>query len=199
MNSTHTIRGKRLTRSFYERPTLEVAEEIIGKYIVFDKNGHRKSAKITEVEAYIGQDDPACHAARGMTKRNAIMFGRGGFAYVYLIYGMYHCLNFVTESKGFPAAILLRSAEPIEGFDFCQGSDKKMLSGPGKFCRVFQINLTHNSLDLTNGHLYLQDRGAETTIVKTPRIGISSGKGHLWRICDAQSQFLSQPLKSRRS
>ena len=197
MSPNHSPRGKRLFRSFYERPTLEVAEDVIGKYIVFENYGSRKSARIVEVEAYIGEDDPACHASRGMTKRNALMYGRGGFAYVYFIYGMYHCLNFVTESRGFPAAILLRAAEPCEGFDFSQDSAKKILSGPGKFCRAFEINLGHNGLDLTNGPLYLQDRGTGANIAKTPRIGISTAKSHLWRFCDAQSHYLSQQLKSR--
>jgi DNA-3-methyladenine glycosylase len=185
-----------LPRSFYERPTLEVAEDVIGKYIVFNCDGVKKSAKIVEVEAYIGEDDPACHASRGMTKRNAVMFGRGGFAYVYFIYGMYYCLNFVTESRGFPAAILLRAAEPHEGFDLSNGNSKQPLSGPGKFCRSFNINLTHNGLDLTKDRLYLQDRGTQTTIVRTARIGISSAKNHLWRFCDSQSAYLSQQLKS---
>jgi DNA-3-methyladenine glycosylase len=191
-----TTRSKRLTRSFYERPTLEVAEEIIGKYIVFENYSGLKSARIVEVEAYIGEDDPACHAARGMTARNAPMFGRGGFAYVYFIYGMYHCLNFVTESRGFPAAILLRAAEPCEGFDLSQASSQKVLSGPGKFCRAFEINLGHNGLDLTKGPLYLHDRGTGSIIAKTERIGISAAKHHLWRFCDAQSYNLSRKLKS---
>ncbi|EKD64189.1 MAG: 3-methyladenine DNA glycosylase, partial [uncultured bacterium] len=93
----------RLSRDFFERNTLDVARELLGKFMVF--NG--KVGRITEVEAYIGQDDPACHAARGMTPRNRVMFGQGGFSYVYFIYGMYHCLNFVTEREGFPAAVLI--------------------------------------------------------------------------------------------
>ncbi|UCE23194.1 MAG: DNA-3-methyladenine glycosylase, partial [Candidatus Zixiibacteriota bacterium] len=112
-----TNQRKKLPRSFYNRPTIEVARDLIGKYIVYASTAGLMSARIAEVEAYIGKDDPACHAARGKTRRNAVMFGKPGFTYIYFIYGMYHCLNFVTEKEGHPAAVLLRAAEPCEGID----------------------------------------------------------------------------------
>ena len=109
------FRARRLKRSFFNRPTLTVAEELIGKYLVHNHDGRRMSGRIVEVEAYIGEDDPACNAASGLTKRNAIMYGPAGYAYIYFIYGMYNCLNVVTDRKGFPAAVLIRAAKPVEG------------------------------------------------------------------------------------
>src|SRR2546430_489923 len=104
------MKFKRLPRSFFVRPTLQVAEELLGKLLVFNN----QRGLITETEAYIGQDDPACHAARGMTPRTQVMFGPPGFSYVYFIYGMYHCFNVVTEPEGFPAAVLIRGIKLLD-------------------------------------------------------------------------------------
>ena len=101
----------KLPRSFFNHPTLTVAQELLGKVLVIGKT----SGRINEVEAYIGQNDPACHACRGKTERNKVMFGSAGHLYVYFTYGMYHCANIVTEKKEFPAAVLVRSIEPISG------------------------------------------------------------------------------------
>jgi DNA-3-methyladenine glycosylase len=105
--------GKKLTRSFYLRPTLEVARELLRKTIVYRHRAGILAADIVEVEAYIGEDDPACHAAVGRTTRNAVMYGPGGFSYIYFIYGMYNCFNIVTEKTGLPAAVLVRAVEPV--------------------------------------------------------------------------------------
>ncbi|MFQ5453279.1 MAG: DNA-3-methyladenine glycosylase [Candidatus Zixiibacteriota bacterium] len=189
---------KKLSRSFYNRSTLEIAKDIIGKYIVFDSLVGKLSAKIVEVEAYIGRDDPACHAFRGQTKRNAIMFGKPGFTYIYFIYGMYHCLNFVTEKEGSPAAILLRAAEPYEGVELMKGYSKeknnlRLLSGPGKFCHSFGLTRAQNGLDLTGPTIYLEDRLIITkNIRQTQRIGIKQGKERLWRFYDSGSKALSK-------
>ena len=160
-----------LPRSFYEQPTLTVARDLLGKVFVF------KGFKgiITETEAYIGQDDPACHAAKGRTKRTEVMFGPAGYSYVYLIYGMYHCLNFVTESEGFPAAVLIRGIKLIEPFD-------KTIDGPGKLCRDLGVSLDHNAIDLTRQNQFcILNHSTEIEYQCTPRIGISKGQDKLWR------------------
>ncbi len=195
--SPSAIRAGKLSRSFYDRPTLEVASDLIGKYIVYRSDAGLMSGRIVEVEAYIGEDDPACHASRGRTKRNAVMFGKPGYAYIYLIYGMYHCLNFVTEPEGKPSAVLLRAAEPIDGFELMlnphnEAKRSKLLSGPGKFCRAFNLGLSENGLDLTGDRLYLENRKNETIHVATSqRIGISSGLDKLWRFYDLNSNAVS--------
>ncbi len=195
---------KKLPRSFYARPTLEVAPDLLGKYIVYRAPKEILSARIVEVEAYIGEGDPACHAAPGPTPRNQIMYGLPGFAYIYFIYGMYHCLNFVTEPKGHPAAVLLRAAEPAEGIEIMSdraphSAHRAILSGPGKFCRAFGLTLKQNGFDLTDSNLYLEDRGeAKPEIAKSPRIGIRNGVEQLWRFYDRNSEAVSGPRNSAR-
>jgi DNA-3-methyladenine glycosylase len=153
-----------LKRDFFDRPTLDVAKDLLGKTLVFGQ----QRAIINETEAYIGENDPACHAAKGRTKRTDVMFGPAGYSYVYLIYGMYHCLNVVTERKGFPAAVLIRGAGCFDG--------------PGKLCRGFGITLQDNRIDLTkNRAFYLLDTPSIMDYECTRRIGISKGKEHLWR------------------
>jgi len=187
-----------LKRAFYNRPTLEIAPELLGKFIVYNTPEVILSARIVEVEAYIGQDDPACHAARGKTKRNEIMFGKPGFAYIYFIYGMYHCLNFVTEPVGKPAAILLRAAEAEENSDLIglhsdnNQMQSSLLKGPGKFCKGFGLTREQNGLDLTGDILYLQDRKSTVEVIeKSPRIGIKVGTNLLWRFYDKKSKAIS--------
>ncbi|RKX24799.1 MAG: 3-methyladenine DNA glycosylase, partial [Candidatus Zixiibacteriota bacterium] len=156
-------------------------------------------AKIVEVEAYIGQDAPACHAAREMTKRNRVMFGKPGMSYIYFIYGMYNCFNIVTEREGFPAAVLLRAAEPGEGLEAMLANspnkDKQaILSGPGKFCRSFGLTTEHSGLDLTGRMLYLEDRGdVLEEIISATRVGIKQGADLPWRFFDASSSAISRP------
>lgn len=190
-------RRRKLLRTFYNRPTLKIAEEIIGKHIVYNSPYGRMSARIVEVEAYIGQNDPACHAVRGKTGRNAVMFGKPGFTYIYFIYGMYHCLNFVTEKEGHAAAILLRAAEPDEGIEIMKQNaphspTRRQLSGPGKFCRAFGLTRAQNGVDLTGNEIYLEDRcTGDVNIIRTPRIGINHGTELDWRFYDADSEAVS--------
>lgn len=173
--------SRKLPRSFYNRPTLDVARDLLGKTIVCDLPQGRLGARIVEVEAYIGEDDPACHAAPGPTARNQVMYGRPGFSYVYFIYGMYHCFNIVTERRGFPAAVLLRAAEPVEGLEVMRQNSPRsrtvtILSGPGKFCRAFGLTVKHSGVDLTGDVIYLCDAPApESDIVNTRRVGINKG------------------------
>jgi len=193
---------RKLSRSFYNRPTLEVARDILGKYIVYNSPEGKLSGRIVEVEAYIGESDPACHAARGITERNRVMFGPPGYSYIYFIYGMYNCLNFVTEKKNFAAAVLLRAAEPDEGVNSMKKlspkakRDIELLNGPGKFCRSFGLEREQNGLDLTAETLFLEDRfEGEVTIGQSCRIGIKDGRDKLWRFFDRESKALTRFLK----
>lgn len=157
-----------LTTEFYNRHVSKVAQELLGKKLVFgDQQG-----TITETEAYRGVDDPASHAYRGKTKRSVIMFGAPGHVYVYLIYGMYHCLNIVTEPEGQASAVLIRGLK----------IDDLHLDGPGKICRHLGITKQHNGINLiTNPNFYLTTGIEVKEFVTTPRIGISKAKEQLWR------------------
>lgn len=161
----------KLLRPFFNRPTLDVARDLIGKEMVV--GGSR--GIITETEAYIGKDDPACHAARGKTPRNEVMFGQPGFSYVYLIYGMYHCLNFVTEEEGFPAAVLIRGLK-------MELLPENKTDGPGKLCKALGITREHNNIDIVGSdEFFVVDSGINLDFKATPRIGISQGRDRLWR------------------
>lgn len=155
-----------LQRKFFDRPTLRVARALLGKYVVRQLGADRIAGRIVEVEAYVGPKDRASHASRGRTARTEVMFGPPGVAYVYLIYGMYYCLNVVTEGDGYPAAILVRAVQV----------DGQLIDGPGRLCRWFQIDRSLNKLDLTQGAgLWLEERGDRVSraMVDTfPRIGV---------------------------
>jgi DNA-3-methyladenine glycosylase len=173
----------RLPRSFFNRPTLEVAQDLLGKILVVGKT----SGRINEVEAYIGEGDPACHAARGKTERNKVMYGRPGHLYVYFTYGMYHCANIVTEREDFPAAVLLRSVQPLKGVDLMErrrGKKGHLADGPGKICIALGLGKkSHNGIDLCGqGENFVMDDGFRPSrIKKGRRIGISAGKDKWWR------------------
>jgi DNA-3-methyladenine glycosylase len=190
------LKGKKLPRSFYLRSTLEVASELLRKTIVYNHPDGIMAADIVETEAYIGEDDPACHAAVGRTERNSIMYGKGGFGYIYFIYGMYHCFNVVTEKSGFPAAVLIRAVEPVAGEEMMAfnspGSTKLLTNGPGKFCRAFGLAKRHNGVDLTGSQLYLIERSNPIPqIGSSRRIGIKKGADKPWRFFDMNSKFVS--------
>lgn len=177
------MKMKKLPRAFFERPTLEVADALLGKLLRIGGAGGR----INEVEAYIGQNDPACHAARGKTERNAVMFGRAGHLYVYFTYGMYHCANIVTEREGFPAAVLIRAVEPLTGLERMRErrkGAKNLADGPGKLCMALGMTKNvHNGLDLcAPGRDGVYDDGfTPQRVKKGPRIGIRRGRGKPWR------------------
>ena len=168
---------KKLNRSFFQRPTVQVSKDLLGKVL---KIGNC-SGRINEVEAYIGQEDPACHAARGKTERNKVMFGPAGHLYVYFTYGMYHCANIVTENEGFPAAVLIRSIEPLEGKGLMEkrrGKAKNLADGPGKLCIALGISKdAHNGI---GAHVY-DDGYSPQKIKSSPRIGIKVGLDKNWR------------------
>jgi len=160
-----------LERSFYARPTVEVAHDLLGKVIVRGA----KRARIVEVEAYLGERDAASHARRGPTPRAAIMFGPPGFLYVYLVYGMHHCMNFVTESDGVAGAVLIRAAAPIAGVGVSGGAaGNRPLTGPGKLCAGLGITRLDNGLDLTRaaGMFVADDGRPRPPRAASARIGV---------------------------
>src|SRR5437867_10734681 len=158
------LRPQLLDRSFYERPTLDVARDLLGRVLVRRLNARRLAGKIVETEAYVGPHDLACHASKGHTPRTSIMFGPAGFAYVYMIYGFHFCLNAVTESEGYPAAVLIRAVEPLENVDCMRAlrkqpeRDSNIASGPGKLCMALSIDKKLNGEDLTGSVLWIEDR-----------------------------------------
>lgn len=170
-----------LPRAFYLRPTLEVARSLLGQRLVRVLDGRRVGGRIVEVEAYVGEDDLASHAARGRTGRNRTMYGHGGLAYVYFIYGMHYCLNVVTEAEGYPAAILIRGLEPLEGVDVMQrlrgGRPRhELASGPARLCQALAIDHGLDGHDLTLGvELWLEAGAAvpDASVRTTPRINVT--------------------------
>ena len=162
-----------LPRTFFDRPTLTVAKDLLGKYLVCECDASRVMARIVDVEAYIGQVDLACHASKGRTKRTEVLFGPAGMTYVYLIYGMYDLLNFVTERIDYPAAILIRG---IEVFGHSPDIPVRRIDGPGRLTRFLQIDRSHHQLDATLGQsLWIEDHQEKVLrkhIQASPRIGV---------------------------
>lgn len=164
------MKAKKLKRDFFARDTVTVAQDLLGRGLVF----HEHRGRITETEAYVGQDDPACHAARGMTPRTKPMFGKPGVSYVYFIYGMYFCMNIVTEQQGFPAAVLIRGV--------WDEINQHHWNGPGKFCKAWGITKEQNEIDLvTSTDFYLTDLPSWQKFETTSRIGIKQGTDKPWR------------------
>jgi DNA-3-methyladenine glycosylase len=204
-----------LPRQFYARPTLEVARDLIGMVLVHDTAAGTASGAIVEVEAYIGESDPACHAAPGPTGRNEPLYGTPGFAYVYLNYGIHYLVNAVTEPEGCPAAVLIRALEPLDGIELmrrrrARGTGRRPSSfreaelcrGPGNLTRALGISLRQNRLDLTRSALRIEDRGlsAARSVHYSRRIGINVGIEEEWRVSDVASEAVSGPRsRNRRS
>jgi DNA-3-methyladenine glycosylase len=188
------VKLRPLPRAFYERPTVEVAKALVGKVLV---RGERR-ARIVEVEAYLGERDAASHARRGPTPRSAIMFGPPGHLYVYLIYGMHHCMNFVAERDGVAGAVLIRAAEPLD--DDAAGFPYR---GPGKLCAGLAITRAEHGLDLTaGGGLYVVDDGAAPPRLATSaRIGVDyagAWAARRLRFYAARSPHVSGPRRTSR-
>ena len=156
-----------LPRSFYNRDTCLVARELLGKCLVHVTGGLERVGKIVEVEAYLGPHDLAAHSCRGLTARTKVMFGPPGHAYVYIIYGMYHCMNVVTEPEGHGSAVLLRALEPVNNVMERSG-------GPGLLCRAMEIDKRLNGQDLISETFYIAAPPATepVIIVERPRIGV---------------------------
>jgi DNA-3-methyladenine glycosylase len=189
-----------LPRSFYQRHPVTVARDLLGKILVRELEGCVLAGRIVETEAYLAADDPASHAFAGKTRRNAAMFGPPGHAYVYIIYGRYHCVNVVTEEPGVASAVLLRAVEPLAGVDRMQRLRAaqrltQLASGPGKLCQAFAIDRTWDTWDLTQGQGIWCAQPAVCSpfdIVVTPRVGIVQAADLPLRFCMSHSAFVSR-------
>lgn len=181
---------------FYRRPTLDVARDLIGKVLVCRSDHGITAGAIVEAEAYIGEEDPACHAAAGRTDRNAPLYGPPGRAYVYLNYGLHDMMNAVTEGEGTPAAVLIRALEPLDGLGLMRRRrsrapwrkgkspvpEHELCRGPGNLCRAMGITLADNLRSLVRGPLTIHDRGIEPgEVVWSSRIGIKVATERPWR------------------
>ncbi len=204
--SAQPLREMRLGNDFFSLPTKKLARALLGTYLVHDSPEGRTAGRIVETEAYLFKRDPASHAFRGKTKRNAAMFGPPGHAYVYFIYGMYYCLNVVAENVGRGEAVLIRAAEPVHGVELMKrrrGSNSlfNLCSGPGKLTKAFGITVKHDGISFQHGPLYFLDHSAydetnrrsrKAKIMATPRIGISVAKNLLLRYVIADNDFVSR-------
>ena len=182
---------RKLPRAFYDRDTVTVAYDLLGKYLVNVSRGVERIGKIVEVEAYLGPHDLAAHSARGLTERTKIMFGPPGHAYVYLIYGMYFCMNVVTEREGHASAVLLRALEPVQNIE-------ERTQGPGLLCKAMRIDKRLNGHDLIGGGFYIAapSQTEAFVVVKRPRVGVDYA-GHwarrLLRFYIKGNPFVSKP------
>jgi DNA-3-methyladenine glycosylase len=199
------VSRRALPRDFYARPTLDVARELLGKVLVHETPGGITSGVIVETEAYIGESDPACHAAPGPTKRNAPLYGPPGVAYIYLNYGIHYLVNAVTEPDGWPAAVLIRALEPLEGEALmrrrrARGTGRRaaeltstsLCRGPGNLTRALGISLAQNQRDLVGSALRIEDaRLPARRVATSARIGINVGVEKPWRFFVSDSPAVS--------
>lgn len=188
------VTGRILPRRFYERPTIDVARDLLGKVLV-----HGPTAGIiVETEAYLGGDDLASHSAAGITNRTRVIFGPGGHAYVYLSYGMHDCMNIVAQPDGTPGCVLIRALEPLEGLNIMRQRrpkahrDHDLTNGPGKLTQALAITRHHSGVDMTKGGLVVLNRSAKFNIEVTPRIGITKCADLPLRFFIAGNQFVSR-------
>lgn len=201
---------KVLSPDFYNRKTLKVAHDLLGKYIVRETHGHRLVGKIVEVEAYIGSIDKGAHSYKyKKTPRTEVMFGPPGHAYIYLIYGMYYCLNVVTEKEGEPCAVLIRGVEPVDGVDhmaflryqkplkdITKAQEISLTNGPGKICKAFNITKEQNRHPLWKDDFFIANGVivGDSQIIKSKRINIDyaeEAKDFLWRYSIKNNPYVS--------
>jgi len=187
------MRTKKLNKKFYNQPTLKIARELLGKFLVYKTKNKLYAGKIVETEAYVGPNDQASHASKGRTPRTELMFDSGGHVYIYLIYGMHYCFNIVTENKNYPAAVLVRALEPSSGF---KKNDKT--DGPGKLCKAMKLNKKMNGADLTKNIIWIEDRSVKVrpkNIARKKRIGVDyagNWKDKLWRFYIKDNPYVSK-------
>ena len=194
----------RLSRDFFTRDTLAVARDLLGQRLVRVLDGARLSGRIVEVEAYVGEEDQACHARCGRTERNAPMYGPPGHAYVYFIYGMHHCLNVVTEREGYPAAVLIRALEPLEGIEEMRARrgdrpDVQLTSGPARLCQAVDIDRRFDGADLCapDAFLFLEEGIPipDDAAATGPRVGVRGDEVAVtvpWRFYARDSRYVSR-------
>jgi DNA-3-methyladenine glycosylase len=189
-----------LSAEFYDRDTEAVAREMLGAVLECRTDRGVASGVIVETEAYIGEEDPACHAAAGRTRRTEPLYGRPGIAYVYFIYGVHWCFNAVTRAEGLPSAVLVRALEPLKGIDLMRErrgpkiSDVNLTNGPGKLCAALGIDGTMNGLSLQRGSLVVR-RGSsveESKIVTAKRIGITKAADWPLRYYIRDNEYVSR-------
>lgn len=189
-----------LLQKFYNRPTLRVAQDLLGCFLVRKINGKIIRVKIVETEAYNGPNDLASHASRGQTERNKIMFGQPGMIYVYFTYGMHHMFNIVTEAENYPAAVLIRAVEPVKPGQLSAKENRKMFSGPARLTKFLAINKNFNCLPIFTKKygLWLESRThaiAPSQIIKAKRVGVDYAgiyKEKKWRFYLKDSEFVSK-------
>lgn len=200
---------KKLSREFYNRDSILVAKELLGKVLVHEVDRQRISAKIIEAEAYMGVEDKAAHSYGGKrTPRVEVMYGDPGFSYIFLIYGMYCCFNIVTSEKGKPQAVLIRAAEPLEGMEWMaqrrfgrsyeqliKSQRRGLSNGPGKLCGALSLDRSFNGIDLCGNEVYVEEGKSEKlSIVTTKRIGVDyaeEAKDYPWRFYIADNEYIS--------
>ena len=206
------MKFSKLPRSFYERDTLTVAKELLGKYLTHNSPKGRTVGRIVEVEAYIGPKDKAAHSYNGRrTERTEAMFGPGGHAYIYQVYGLYFCFNVVTQKAGMPEAVLIRALEPVEGlklmamrrgpFELNDKNIMKLTNGPSRLCQAMGIDRSLYGEDLCRNRLFIAegDSKQKFDIVATPRVNIDyagEAKNYLWRFFIKDNKFVSKPAKN---
>lgn len=200
-NLQSTISHLKLPRSFYLRPTLTVAKDLIGCVLVRHIGRRIVAGRIVEVEAYRGEKDPASHAYRGKTKRNEVMFRNGGYLYVYFTYGMHFCCNVVTEDEGLGRAVLIRAVEPLAGIAVMRKNrpgietDHDLCNGPAKLCQAFAIDRKDNGTDLCGNAIYIaHDPTSPRKIIvaRSTRVGISAGREKQWRFFEKGNPCVSR-------
>ncbi len=192
--------GKVLPAAFYDRDTEHVSRELLGCVLECVTAEGKASGIIVETEAYIGEHDPACHAAAGRTQRTDPLYGRPGIAYVYFIYGMYWCVNAVTRAEGLPSAVLIRALEPLTGIELMRArrgpgrSDRELTNGPGKLCIALGIGREHNGASLQRGPLVIREgeRVAGGDVVVASRIGIKKAADWPLRWYIRNNEFVSR-------
>ena len=186
----HELRHRKLPRSFYDRDTIVVARDLLGKILVHDSDGIERVGRIVEVEAYVGPHDLAAHSSKGVTPRTKVMFGPPGHAYVYFIYGMYFCMNVVTQPEGHGSAVLLRALEPLKNVE-------GRTQGPGLLCRAMNIDKRLNGHDLFSDDFYIASTASaeRLSIAKSPRIGV--GYARHWAKRHLRFYLRGNPFVSR--